>query len=102
MLDETLKSVKAAEDAAAAKLQAAEDTAGEILEQARTQARELKAATIAKCKTLVQEQETAVNVKGEEARTAARQQLDAEIENMKQAALNREQDAIRAVIDHLG
>ncbi len=101
MLEETLKTVKEAEETAGKKLQEAEEQAARILEEAKAAAKEMKAQTLAECKSLVTDQEAKVNADGEIRKNEAKKQMETEIESMRQSALNREQEAIQAVLDHL-
>ena len=101
MLEETLKSIKSAEEGAAGLLQKAEEEAAAILEQAKADAKAMKQQAQEKSRQLDKKQEDSIRQQEAVLKEEQETNSSAEIAGMRQTALQNEKDAIAAILENL-
>ncbi len=101
MVEETIKDIKEVEKEADQVGADAQETCGKILDDANAQAKEIKANAEAEAKEKAQEAMKAAQEAGNASMQSSLDDVEQEIAAMKEAAKDKEDQAVSAVIDAL-
>ena len=101
MLEETLKSVRTAEEKAEEMIRAADAKAASVLEEAKAKAQALKEETAQKVRSLSQEMTRADETEGSRQLEEAAREAGKEIEALKELIIPKKPEAVEAIISAL-
>ena len=101
MVEETIKSIRDTEEQAEKQVKDADTKCSEILEQASQEAKQLKETTLQEAKAKAEEKLKSAKAEGEAAMKEALLSVESRITSLKEAAGQKEEEAIKAVIAEL-